>query len=68
MSSRLMGPTLLLRLSTGELMSMMTTSEEAEDEVGELVDVCDYHYDGEDLPKLPRIIDSNYTGPNVGPI
>jgi len=46
---------------------MLTTGEGTEDEVDHLVEVCYYHYDGEDLPKLPGIIDPNDT-PNVGPI
>jgi hypothetical protein len=45
----------------------MTTGEGTEDEMEHLVEVCYYHYDGEDLPKLPGIIDPNDT-PNVGPI
>jgi hypothetical protein len=46
----------------------MITSNNAVDEADNLVDVRDYHYDGEDLSKLPRIIDLNDTAPNVGPI
>jgi hypothetical protein len=46
---------------------MVATGEGTEGKVDHLVEVCYYHYDGEDLPKLPGIIDLNDTA-NVGPI
>jgi hypothetical protein len=44
------------------------TGQVAKEEVDELVEDCDYHHDGEDLPKLPRLVDLDDAGPNHRPI
>jgi len=41
---------------------------ESKDEVDQLVDVCNYHHDREDLSKLPRIINLDDTARGIPPI
>jgi hypothetical protein len=36
-----------------------TTSEEAEEEVDDLIDIYKYHHDGEDLSEFPFIVHFN---------
>jgi hypothetical protein len=51
-----LGRFLGLRLTlTGE--PEFTTSEEAEDKVDDLIDIHEYHHDGEDLSEFPFIAD-----------
>jgi len=66
---RLVGCTLFLGLTlAGEPAPPITTGLETKEEVDHLVDVCNYHHDGEDLSKDPRVIDLDDTGPNIAPI
>ena len=56
----------MIQRPTGE--PSPTPGEEVKEEVDHLVHACDYHDDGEDLPKNPRFLDLDDTGRNVRPI